>query len=342
MTGSSGRRIYLDWNASAPLRPEARAAMLAAMDAVGNPSSVHAEGRAARAIVERARGQVAGWSAASRRTSSSPAARREAAALALAGQGRVYGSAVEHDAVDAWLSDRFGVTRGGAIDPATVAQSFGGDGPVCVQAANSETGVLQDGLADLGADDCLRPRPGAVGRQGARSVRGQISVSSRRTRSAGRRAAARWSRGGRSRRCCAAAVRSRGAARAPRTSSASRASARPPRRRGATWRTGVWERVERLRDALEERLESAAPDLILFGKGSPRLPNTSCFAVPGWAGETQVMQMDLAGFAVSAGSACSSGKVRRASRVLLAMGLTRWRRRAQSASRWGRARPRRR
>ncbi len=84
---------------------------------------------------------------------------------------------------------------------------------------------------------------------------------------------------------------------------------------------GVWERVAMLRDGLEARLESAAPDLIIAGRDGPRLPNTSCFALPGWAGETQVMQMDLAGFAVSAGSACSSGKVERASRVLLALGL---------------------
>ena len=84
---------------------------------------------------------------------------------------------------------------------------------------------------------------------------------------------------------------------------------------------GVWEPVEKLRDLLEDRLAEAADDTIFFGKEAPRLPNTSCFAVPGWAGETQVMQMDLAGFAVSAGSACSSGKVNKASRVLLAMGF---------------------
>ena len=84
---------------------------------------------------------------------------------------------------------------------------------------------------------------------------------------------------------------------------------------------GVWDRVENLRDSLEDRLATAAPDTIFFGKDAPRLPNTSCFAVPGWPGETQVMQMDLAGFAISAGSACSSGKVKKASRVLLAMGF---------------------
>jgi cysteine desulfurase len=74
-------------------------------------------------------------------------------------------------------------------------------------------------------------------------------------------------------------------------------------------RSGVWEGVSRLRDRLEERLADAAPDLRIYARGNLRLPNTSCLAVPGWKGETQVMQMDLAGFAVSAGAACSSGKV---------------------------------
>jgi len=82
---------------------------------------------------------------------------------------------------------------------------------------------------------------------------------------------------------------------------------------------GVWGRVEKLRNILETALEAAAPQTIFVGKGARRLPNTSCFASPGWKGETQVMQMDLAGFAISAGSACSSGKVRE-SRVLRAMG----------------------
>ena len=82
---------------------------------------------------------------------------------------------------------------------------------------------------------------------------------------------------------------------------------------------GVWEGVAEVRNILEQALEAAASETIFVGKGAHRLPNTSCFAVPGWKAETQVMQMDLAGFAVSAGSACSSGKVR-ASRALGAMG----------------------
>jgi cysteine desulfurase len=83
---------------------------------------------------------------------------------------------------------------------------------------------------------------------------------------------------------------------------------------------GVWDGVAEVRNILEEALASAADMTIFVGKGARRLPNTTCVAVPGWKGETQVMQMDLAGFAVSAGSACSSGRAR-PSRVLAAMGL---------------------
>jgi cysteine desulfurase len=83
---------------------------------------------------------------------------------------------------------------------------------------------------------------------------------------------------------------------------------------------GVWDEIEKLRNILETTLASDAKETIFVGKESRRLPNTSCFATPGWKGETQVMQMDLAGFAISSGSACSSGKVRE-SRVLKAMGF---------------------
>jgi cysteine desulfurase len=82
---------------------------------------------------------------------------------------------------------------------------------------------------------------------------------------------------------------------------------------------GVWDRVEKLRSILETGVEVASKETILVGNDKARIPNTSCLLTPGWKGETQVMAMDLAGFAVSAGSACSSGKVK-ASRVLLAMG----------------------
>ena len=82
---------------------------------------------------------------------------------------------------------------------------------------------------------------------------------------------------------------------------------------------GKWDRIAKLRNILENAIEAAEKSTIFVGKGMTRLPNTSCFASPGWKGETQVMAMDLAGFAVSAGSACSSGKVK-TSRVLQALG----------------------
>ena len=83
---------------------------------------------------------------------------------------------------------------------------------------------------------------------------------------------------------------------------------------------GVWERVAGLRNVLEKALEAGSKKTIFVGKHVERLPNTSCFITPGWRGDMQVMQMDLAGFAISAGSACSSGKVA-TSRVLTAMGF---------------------
>ena len=84
---------------------------------------------------------------------------------------------------------------------------------------------------------------------------------------------------------------------------------------------GAWSDVEKLRNILEKTLATEAKETIFVGKDLERLPNTSCFVSPGWKGETQVMQMDLAGFAVSSGSACSSGKVK-VPRVLRAMGLS--------------------
>ena len=99
----SKNRVYLDWNATAPLRPEARAAMLEAMDAAGNPSSVHAEGRAAKAIVERARGQVADLIGCDRDEVAFTSGATEAASLVILGRGWwvIALNDVEHDAVDA-------------------------------------------------------------------------------------------------------------------------------------------------------------------------------------------------------------------------------------------------
>jgi cysteine desulfurase len=303
-------RVYLDWNASAPLRPEARAAMLAAMDVVGNPSSVHSEGRAAKAILERARAQVAEAVGAEHAEVIFTSGATEAAALGLAGRG-LAGAAVEHDCVAAWVSDDLPVDAEGRVTVADPARSV-------LQAANSETGIVQDlprGLALIDAVQAVGKLPFAFGWTGAEMailsahklggpkgvgalvLRPGVAVESRLRgggQEMGRRAGTENLAG----------IAGFGAAAA----AAVREVA-----------DGVWDRVAEVRNILESALEAAAPETIFVGKGVRRLPNTACFAVPGWRGETQVMQMDLEGFAVSAGSACSSGKVR-PSRVLRAMG----------------------
>ena len=139
-------RTYLDNNATMPLRPEAREAMVSAMDAVGNPSSVHAEGRAAKALIERARAQVATAFGAEGADIIFTSGATEAAGLACGGRGFL-GAAIEHDAVAAWIDDALPVGPLGQVDVAEPASSV-------LQLANSETGVIQDlpdGLAVVDA-----------------------------------------------------------------------------------------------------------------------------------------------------------------------------------------------
>ncbi|RMF35761.1 MAG: aminotransferase class V-fold PLP-dependent enzyme [Alphaproteobacteria bacterium] len=313
-------RVYLDWNATAPLRPEARAAMLEAMDIVGNPSSVHAEGRAARAIVEKARRQVAALAGCAPEAVVFTSGATEAAALALAHEDNVQALAVEHDCVLAWAREALPVDAHGLGLPLPDDAPAGG--VLCWQRANGETGVIQPQppraaglrvLVDMvqsAGREIPRPfardfglisahklgGPKGVGALilGADSVPEPLLVGGGQER--GRRAGTENVIG----------IAGFGAA--------AEAALRD-------LEAGVWTRVERLRDDLEDRLAAAAPELIVFGKAARRLPNTSLFAVPGWTGETQVMQMDLAGFAVSAGAACSAGKVEKASRLLQAMGF---------------------
>ena len=304
-------RVYLDWNATAPLRPEARVAMLGAMDAVGNPSSVHAEGRAARAIVERARAQVAEAFGAEGADVIFTSGATEAAALALA--GREFAAAeVEHDAVLAWCGAVLPVDREGRVEVTE-------PGRATLQWANSETGVVQDlpeGLAVTDATQAFGKLPVAFNWSGAEmallsahKIGGPKGVGALVIRR-GTGVEARIRGGGQEVGRRAGTENVVGIAG---FGAAAEAAMRD-------FASGVWNEVARLRDGLEAALVSAAKEIILVGNVAKRLPNTSCLVVPGWKGETQVMQMDLAGIAISAGSACSSGKVR-ASRVLRAMGL---------------------
>jgi cysteine desulfurase len=350
MTGLGGQRVYLDWNATAPLRPQARAAMLQAMDAVGNPSSVHAEGRAARAIVERARGQVAALVGCDPDQLVFTSGATEANHMALGPAGPIHYAPTDHPSVVARAEA--GAGRDAALimcadgrvdlsDPALAAPPAEADhGPtgrrvVTVAAANGETGVVEDvrEVFRLGAARRLEGHCDATQAVGRTAFAFRDSGAWTAAISAHKLGGPKGVGAFVLRGPCApgadiawwAPVTGGGQeqGRRPGTENvvgiAGFGTAAEAARRDLE--DGVWERVAMLRDSLEARLESAAPGLVVFGRGAPRLPNTSCFALPGWPGETQVMQMDLAGFAVSAGSACSSGKVERASRVLLAMGV---------------------
>jgi cysteine desulfurase len=343
--GLDGRRVYLDWNATAPLRPEARAAMLDVMDVVGNPASVHAEGRVAKAMVEKARGQVARLVGCAPDEVVFTSGATEAARTVFQFdhlRDTFLCAGIEHDCVieNARLGHPSGasVTTEGRVRLSwpTMRMIVDDEGSknalVVLAAANGEIGVTQfTELADL---------------SGFSENDERIAVFSDVAQAAGKTHFA-WSDywidfaalsahklGGP--KGCGALIVGQGIALNPLLGGGGQeqgrrsgtenvigiagfgAAAEAARR---DLEDGVWERVEKLRDDLEDAVASAAPDLHIFGKDAPRLPNTSCFAVPGWKGETQVMQMDLSGFAVSAGSACSSGKVNKASRVLLAMGF---------------------
>ncbi|MTH99172.1 cysteine desulfurase family protein [Roseibium sp. RKSG952] len=303
-------RIYLDHNATTPLRPEARSAMIAAMEVCGNPSSVHAEGRAAKSVVEKAREQIASAFGADGADIVFTSGSTEGAALTMAGRN-LHGSAVEHDAVRAWSVEDLSVSGLGVVDVPDPEDST-------LQLANSETGIIQklpQGIAVTDATQAFGKLPVAFNWLGA-----QMALISAHKLGGPKGVGAVVMKRGTD---LAAQIKGGGQEMGRRSGTenvigivgfgaAAEAAARD-------LADGVWEKVAELRNILEKALEAGSKATIFVGKGQDRLPNTLCFATPGWKGETQVMQMDLSGFAISAGSACSSGKVR-ASAVLTAMG----------------------
>lgn len=285
-------------------------AMVAAMDVAGNPSSVHAEGRRAKALVERARAQVAEALGAGDADVIFTASATEAAALALAGRD-LLGAAVEHDAVGAWVCDGLSTDEDGAVVVGDPAVSV-------LQLANSETGVLQhlpQGLALSDMTQAFGKIPLSFEGSGC-----QMALVSAHKLGGPKGVGALVIRRGTD---IAAQIRGGGQEMGRRAGTENvigiagfGAAAEAAQRDLAA---GIWAEVEKLRNILESSIAESAEQTIFVGNSGRRLPNTTCLAYPGWKGETQVMQMDLAGFAISAGSACSSGKVRE-SRVLRAMG----------------------
>lgn len=337
------RRIYLDCNATAPLRPAARAAMLAALEAGGNASSIHAEGRAARARLDVARAEIAALCGARAADVIFAGGASEAAAtlldprLAPGGPdgARLLVFAGEHPCIraggrfPAGAVETLPATPDGRLDldalAAALAAAPGQPTLVALQLANNETGAIQPvaEAAALAGAAIVCDAVQAAGRLpidiAALGIDWLILSSHKLGGPAGAGAivgrrpfpaeAALLTGGGQERGARAgtenvAAIAGFGAAaRAAREELA----AEPARQRA-------------LRDGLEARLRAAFADLTVFSEGAPRLCNTTCFAVPGLAAATLLMALDLAGVAVSSGAACSSGKVG-VSPLLAAMGV---------------------
>ncbi len=305
------KRVYLDHNATTPLRAEAREAMVAAMDVAGNPSSAHSEGRAAKSLMEKARRQVSEALGAGNADIVFVSGSTEAAALACAGRG-LQGSEIEHDAVLSWVEPSLDVHGDGAVavsDPAGAT----------LQLANSETGIIQDlpeGLAVSDITQAFGKIPFSYAWAGvemvfvsAHKLGGPKGVGAL-VIPQGYDLSAQLIGGGQEMGRRAGTENIIGIA-------GFAAAAEAAQKDLAD---GRWDEIARLRDLMEERIADGAGVPIFVGKTAKRLPNTSCYVTPGWKGETQVMNMDLSGFAISAGSACSSGKVK-ASKVLRAMGF---------------------
>ena len=336
------QRSYLDYNATAPIRTEVREAFAEALGIFGNPSSVHEEGRAARTAIEAARVKVARLVGAAPEDVIFTSGGTEANALALAAQSgdawRCYLSAIEHPSVLAGgrfyreTTTLLPVSGDGVIDLEILAtelekRHLGGWRPVVsLMAANNETGAIQPvaeaseivhdaggllhsdavqaagrmtlDMTTLGADmlSLSAHKIGGPKGIGALVVKPRVSVEPL------------LKGGGQERRKRAgtenvAGIVSFGVA--AELASADLAN------------TGS---IGALKAALEEGALAIAPEAVILSGAAPRLVNTSCIAVPGAKAETLVIGLDLAGVAVSAGSACSSGKVE-ASHVLRAMGV---------------------
>ena len=308
------RETYLDWNATAPLRPEAAAAMRDAMARCGNPSSVHRWGRAARRMVEEAREAIAALVPGDVIFASGGT---EANHLALHGAGRprVLVSAVEHSSVLQAVpgAERIPVDGDGVVVLGALARMLGDDALVSVMLANNETGAIQP-LPEIVA---LAHGRGALVHCDAVQAAGKMPIdvgADLVTVSAHKIGGPTGIGAVISRVELSPAVRGGGQERGRRAGTENVIGIA-----GFAAAAQAVEEYGRVR-GLRDRLEAALPEAVVIAAGAPRLPNTSALAMPGAPAETQVIAFDLAGVMVSAGAACSSGKVG-PSHVLAAMGL---------------------
>jgi cysteine desulfurase len=335
MTGSN---IYLDHNASAPLLPEARVAMLAAFEMTGTPSSVHGHGRALRAVVETGRGQVAALAGAERQQVVFTASATEAITQAIVGGAKAFPvrriaiSAGEHAAVSKAAEATglpvtvLGLDGGGRIDLDALAALVAGDEMllVAVHAVNNETGVVQD-LPRI--ETLVGPTPHLLFIDAAQAF-GKLPLEFA-ARAADMMAVSAHKIGGP---VGIGALLMKAHADSVRLIPG---GGQEQGRRGGTEAAALIagfgaaaaafplvydaERVAGLVMRLTAGIRHLAPDALVFGENAPRAGNVVDFAVPGLGNAVAMMGLDLAGVSVSSGSACSSGKVG-PSHVLAAMG----------------------
>lgn len=324
----NNRAVYLDANASEPLRPLARRAMLEALEQAGNPASVHQPGRAARRILETARESLAACFGAEPRNVVFTSGGTESDALGLFALGRgrrVIIGATEHDAVRAAAPEAViaPVQPSGVIDLAALERLLAqGPALLALMAANNETGVLHP-MAEVSR---LCRAHGALLHVDAIQAAGRIPIAFNELGAASMAISSHKFGGPAG---CGALFLSEEAVELFRPLIAGggqergRRGGTPPVAAIAGFAAAAKEATRAQRDLapLHEAIERAAvrEGAIVMGAAAPRLANTSSLALPGVRAETQVIALDLAGIAVSAGAACSSGKVA-ASHVLAAMG----------------------
>ena len=321
--------VYLDHNATTPIRPEAAEAVHAHLGAAGNPSSVHRYGRIARLTVEEGRERVARLVGARAEDVIFTSGGTEANNLALAAGGRIVVSAIEHDSVLAAAGGArmIPVNADGIVDiQALDAMLADGVDLVSVMLANNETGVIQP----VAAIAAMARRHGALVHCDAVQAAGKIPVDMRAlgVHMLSLSAHKLGGPGG-----VGALVVDGSLSIEPMLLGGGQEGRRRAGTENVAGIAGFGVAAELAgnglstfaglavpRDSLERRLALLAPGAQFFGASVRRLPNTSCLAAPGLDSETQVMALDLDGVAVSAGSACSSGKVG-VSHVLEAMGV---------------------
>ena len=324
---------YLDYNATAPLLPDVKAAVAAHLDTYGNPSSVHGVGRQAREAIEQARDAVAAVVNAKPAQVIFTSGGTESNALALRGRANtvIYASAVEHPSVLAHVAadNIIPVDNAGIIDLAALeARLAKASSPVliAVMLANNETGTVQpiarvteiarrykahvhcDAVQAPGKLGIDLPSLGVDSLSLSAHKLGGLKGTGALVLAPGIEVTALHVGGGQERRRRAGTENVLGIV-------AFGVAAKHERR----LRDDIT-RVRDLRDALEADIRRAAPRAHIFAQSTERLANTTCVSLPGVSSEIQLMRLDLAGVAVSAGSACSSGKVT-PSHVLLAMGV---------------------